>query len=409
MILPIALILNSFVMLTLAEPHSSDKEQLRLTPKNGEVLLTPVRFPVIETDTLTSGKTSENMSRTEALNGDPDIIFSGVPQFKKVMEMLLRDIQRGNHLLLVDDRGLENKKIVDRLLHQLNHPTLYTKLHRDATEQSLIVHPTVKNGTVIYEDSQLVKAVKHGYVLVVDEADQAPTTVTSSLNSLMENGEMVLTDGRRMSSKKIMNRYGGKPSGIIPVHEDFRMIIMASQTGFPFLELESPAFLAGLEDRGLLNFSSPAHPENRSNRRRLVPSLTSSEMGIVAKAGSSNPALTTLVTSGHPTGPYSATAIASGSAVATATALTYGTGTSTATAIADGSSVATATARSYDAGVATATADTHDSSSAEATAHAYDKGIATAIANAFGLKVVKAKAIAKGTEVITDTQTRPLI
>lgn len=43
-----------------------------------------------------------------------------------------------------------------------------------------------------------VKAVKLGHVLVVDEADKAPTNVTCILKTLVENGEMILADGRRI-------------------------------------------------------------------------------------------------------------------------------------------------------------------------------------------------------------------
>ncbi|CAK1580554.1 unnamed protein product [Parnassius mnemosyne] len=353
----------------------------------------------MENGTLTNDKTSASISRTdEALNVVPDIIFSDIPQHRKIMELLLQDIQRGNHLLLVENRGLENKKIADRLLQHLNRPTEYTQLHRYTTVHSLTIHPTAKNGTVIYEDSPLVKAVKYGYLLVVDEADKAPTTVTSILNTLIENGEMVLSDGRRMISRKKINSSGGKPSGIIPVHDDFRMIIMTSQTGFPFLDQDFST-PSGLEDRGVHNASS------RSRRRRQVSSSTSHEIGITVKAVGSNPAITTVVMGADGTGPHTATAIASGTAVATATAVTYGTGTSTATAIANVSAIATATAHSYNTAVATATASAQDSSSAEATAHAHDKAVATATANASDSKVVMAKAIAKGDQVITDTQT----
>ena len=47
--------------------------------------------------------------------------------------------------------------------------------------QSLTVQPTVVDGRVKYEDSPLVKAVREGHVLVVDEADKAPTHVTCIL------------------------------------------------------------------------------------------------------------------------------------------------------------------------------------------------------------------------------------
>ena len=52
---------------------------------------------------------------------------------------------------------------------------------RDTTVQSLTIQPSVREGRIIYEDSPLVCAVKTGYVLVVDEADKAPTNVTCIL------------------------------------------------------------------------------------------------------------------------------------------------------------------------------------------------------------------------------------
>ena len=54
-------------------------------------------------------------------------------------------------------------------------------MYRDTTVQSLTLQPSVKDGIVSYEDSPLVTAVKTGRVLVVDEADKAPTHVTCIL------------------------------------------------------------------------------------------------------------------------------------------------------------------------------------------------------------------------------------
>ena len=42
-----------------------------------------------------------------------------------------------------------------------------------------------------------------GHVLVVDEADKAPTNVTCILKTLVESSEMHLSDGRRIVSGKI--------------------------------------------------------------------------------------------------------------------------------------------------------------------------------------------------------------
>lgn len=54
-------------------------------------------------------------------------------------------------------------------------------LFRDTTVQSLTLQPTIVDGVVRYEDSPLVKAIQTGRVLVVDEADKAPTHVTCIL------------------------------------------------------------------------------------------------------------------------------------------------------------------------------------------------------------------------------------
>lgn len=45
--------------------------------------------------------------------------------------------------------------------------------------------------------------MKLGHVLVVDEADKAPTNVTCILKTLVESGEMHLADGRRIVSGRI--------------------------------------------------------------------------------------------------------------------------------------------------------------------------------------------------------------
>lgn len=82
--------------------------------------------------------------------------------------------------------GVGKNKIADRLLQLLNRPREYIQLHRDTTVQTLTLQPTVRDGVVSYEDSPLVQAVKSGHVLVVDEADKAPTHVTCILKVLFK-------------------------------------------------------------------------------------------------------------------------------------------------------------------------------------------------------------------------------
>ncbi|XP_053609608.1 von Willebrand factor A domain-containing protein 8 [Plodia interpunctella] len=199
----------------------------------------------VQNGVLTIGNTSTEIFKTNALTKVPDILFYDVPQHVKLLEWLLQDFLLGNHLLLVGNQGVGKNKIADRLLQLLNRPREYIQLHRDTTVQSLTVQPTVKDGVVVYEDSPLVKAVKYGHVLVVDEADKAPTHVTCILKTLVENGEMILSDGRRIVPKVMMESSGGDVGSFIPVHDDFRMIVLANRPGFPFLGND---FFASLGD-----------------------------------------------------------------------------------------------------------------------------------------------------------------
>ena len=80
----------------------------------------------------------------------------------------------------------------------------------------------------MWKDSPLVRAVTNGRVLVVDEADKAPVEVISVLKGLVEDGELLLSDGRRIS------KHNDGP-GFIPIHDNFSIWVLANRPGFPFL------------------------------------------------------------------------------------------------------------------------------------------------------------------------------
>ncbi|XP_063005440.1 von Willebrand factor A domain-containing protein 8 isoform X1 [Melospiza melodia melodia] len=162
----------------------------------------------------------------------PDVLFYENAQHMMVMEDMLKDFLLGEHLLLVGNQGVGKNKVVDRFLHLLNRPREYLQLHRDTTVQSLTLQPSVKDGLIIYEDSPLVKAVRFGHILVIDEADKAPTNVTCILKTLVESGEMVLSDGRRIVAN---HAHVEGRENVIVIHPDFRMIVLANRPGFPFL------------------------------------------------------------------------------------------------------------------------------------------------------------------------------
>ncbi|XP_069745676.1 von Willebrand factor A domain-containing protein 8 isoform X2 [Narcine bancroftii] len=186
----------------------------------------------IKSGILTIGKVSVPLHNPDEKMKVPDVLFYENIQHMEVMEDLLKDFLLGEHLLLVGNQGVGKNKIVDHFLHLLNRPREYLQLHRDTTVQSLTLQPSVQHGVIMYEDSPLVKAVKHGHILVIDEADKAPTNVTCILKTLVESGEMILSDGRRIVVDQASAE--GRPD-VIVVHPDFRMIVLANRPGFPFL------------------------------------------------------------------------------------------------------------------------------------------------------------------------------
>uniref|UniRef100_H2MDU3 von Willebrand factor A domain-containing protein 8 n=1 Tax=Oryzias latipes TaxID=8090 RepID=H2MDU3_ORYLA len=191
-----------------------------------------ISLGAVKNGVLTIGKVSSPIYSSVQNLKVPDVLFYDNPQHIMVMEDMLKDFLLGEHLLLVGNQGVGKNKVVDRFLHLLNRPREYIQLHRDTTVQTLTLQPSVRDGVIMYEDSPLVKAVKLGHVLVIDEADKAPTNVTCILKTLVESGEMILADGRRILSDPYEAK--GKPNAII-MHPDFRMVVLANRPGFPFL------------------------------------------------------------------------------------------------------------------------------------------------------------------------------
>lgn len=171
----------------------------------------------------------------------------------------------GEHLVLLGNQGVGKNKIIDRLCQLLQRPCEYIQLHRDSTVQQLMFQTTLEHGVIRYTDSPLLRAVAHGRVLVVDEADKAPQHVVAIFRSLAGQGELTLSDGRRL-------RGVAEREGDLPIHPRFRLILLANRPGYPFL---GNHFMQVLGD----NFSCHAisNPDLESERRlltQLAPELS---------------------------------------------------------------------------------------------------------------------------------------
>ena len=164
----------------------------------------------------------------------------------------------------------------------LGRPREYIQLHRDTTVNQLMFTTALEGGHINYTDSPLLRAIKYGRVIIIDEADKAPEHVVAIFRSLASQGEMSLSDGRRV-------RLTTGRDGDIVVHSNFRLVLLANRPGYrkvlPFVLERSLMFIfsAFLGNQFLQvlgeNFSahSVSNPDQESERNligQLAPEIS---------------------------------------------------------------------------------------------------------------------------------------
>lgn len=93
----------------------------------------------------------------------------------------------------------------------------------------LMFTTSLENGLIHYTDSPLLRAISHGRVIIIDEADKAPEHVVAIFRSLAGQGEMTLSDGRRV--RPTQDSEAARPGDIL-VHPHFRLILLANRPGY---------------------------------------------------------------------------------------------------------------------------------------------------------------------------------
>jgi len=180
----------------------------------------------------------------------PSVVFFDIPKHRRLLQELFKDLTCGErHLLVIGNQGVGKNKVVDRMLGLLQMEREYIQLHRDTSVQSLTVSASLEGGIVTYHDSPLVRACKEGRVLMIDEADKAPLEVVCILKGLLEDGQMILSDGRRLETVSPeaahehaaaeaevgIGNSSSRSRSLIRIHPKFRAIVLANRPGFPFL------------------------------------------------------------------------------------------------------------------------------------------------------------------------------
>eukprot|EP00753_Platysulcus_tardus_P002307 PLAT11642.13.p1 GENE.PLAT11642.13~~PLAT11642.13.p1 ORF type:complete len:850 (+),score=362.94 PLAT11642.13:648-3197(+) len=187
-------------------------------------------------DTLRIGDVSAAIAKGSRPELVPAPLFFDIPRHVQALQNMLKDIVAGErHLLLIGNQGVGKNKLVDRLCQLLQLEREYVQLHRDTTVQSLTLSPNLADGRVVWEDSPLVRAVEHGRLLMIDEVDKAPLEVVCVLKSLVEDGDMLLADGRRLVTPDVLRRMPWLKDKAVVIHPNFRVVVLANRPGYPFL------------------------------------------------------------------------------------------------------------------------------------------------------------------------------
>jgi MoxR-like ATPase len=216
-------------------------QECGVAPTDTETALTLDTPDIIvddEAGTLSIGAITTPLSSPNNPALVPDVLFYNIPSHVRLLRSMLQDLLMGENLLLIGNQGVGKNKLTDKLLQLMRREREYIQLHRDTTVPSLTLTPTLIDGRIVWEDSPLVKAMTNGRILMVDEADKAPTEVVCVLKGLLEDGEILLGDGRRfITSRSSMWVLGADilPANVNRVHEGFKVIALANRPGYPFL------------------------------------------------------------------------------------------------------------------------------------------------------------------------------
>ena len=124
----------------------------------------------------------------------------------------------------------------------LGRPREYIQLHRDTTVNQLMFTTSLEGGVIKQTDSPLLRAIIHGRIIIIDEADKAAEHVCAVFRSLAGQNEMTLADGRRVCAIR-------EREEDICVHPNFRLVLLANRPGYRTHQHQhSPVFVVMSDD-----------------------------------------------------------------------------------------------------------------------------------------------------------------
>ncbi|WFD27940.1 hypothetical protein MNAN1_002948 [Malassezia nana] len=148
------------------------------------------------------------------------------------LEFLGKKWQLRQDIFLSAPPGPYTRRLCQTFAALIQVPIEYVSLHRDVGEAELLQQRSLEaGGSLRYDDGPVVRAMKHGRILLLDGIERAERGVMPILNNILENREQNLADGTQLVPAERLAARQAEASGhghatFIPVHPDFRVFCL---------------------------------------------------------------------------------------------------------------------------------------------------------------------------------------
>ena len=115
------------------------------------------------------------------------------------LEFLGKKWQLRQDVFLSSPPGPYARRLCQTFAALIQVPVEYVSLHRDIGEAELLQQRSLEaGGNLRYDDGPVVRAMKHGRLLILDGIERAERGVMPILNNILENREQNLADGTQL-------------------------------------------------------------------------------------------------------------------------------------------------------------------------------------------------------------------